>query len=211
MPLLLDWLFPRRCYFCRRPGGYFCPDCLPHLKFRSVRPPFNRFDGRLSFFRYHRGIKDAIHDLKFSFATSIVPELIPVLVSGLHTHYPQLLHYWQQEKFTIVPIPLHPHRQNWRGFNQSAILAESLSQNLNLGFSSDLLFRSRFAPPQTQLPQKSLRRANLVNSFVLNSSSNHPPANIILFDDVFTTGSTLTSAASVFPSQSRLWALTLAG
>ena len=211
MSLLLDWIFPRRCYLCGRPGSYFCPTCVSTLKFRSVKPPRDRLDGVLSLFRYHRGIKSAIKDLKFSFVTSIVPEISPVIVTGVKQNYPSLLKYWQENHFTLVPIPLHPYRHNWRGFNQSSLLAKSLASGLSLDYSEDLISRVRYTSPQSKLSRRSLRHQNTFHPFIYNSEFTLSIKNIILFDDVFTTGSTLASAADVFPQNYKIWGLTVAG
>lgn len=211
MSLILDLLYPRRCYGCGRPGFYLCSQCSAKLIYCSVKPhhPIG-FDGTLSLFHYHGPIKLAINDLKFKFVSDLVPEIASLIAAGLKTDYPHLLAYWRQSAFILIPVPLHPARARWRGFNQSELLALALSPLLNIPCSSDILFRHRSAPPQSLVKNKTLRRQNVDSAFSLNPEIT-PPPKIILFDDIATTGSTLSSALSVFSKSTEAWALTLAG
>jgi ComF family protein len=211
MSLILDWLFPRRCYGCGRSGYYLCSQCSQNIAHRSVKPNFPPgFDGTLSLFRYHGPIKSILSDLKFNFVSDLIPEMAALMAIGLKTDYPHLLKYWQQQKFALIPVPLHSSRCCWRGFNQSELLASALSPLINIPCLSDILFRTRQTPPQSLVKDKILRRQNIINCFGLNPKVSLPP-KIILVDDVATTGSTLISALSAFPSSTESWALTLAG
>lgn len=200
--MLLDLIFPRFCRSCRRPGRYLCLDCQSKLIVRSVKP-----HQRLALFRYHDPIKSLIHDLKFEFVSDLVPELSLLISRTLKSRFPHLLKYWQTEDFVLTPIPLHPRRLNWRGFNQSELLLKELSPLINLKFA-DLLVRSQDTIPQTKIKDKLKRHTNLKSSFTLKSK-NSPP-NIIIFDDVYTTGSTVKSAISCFPQDTNIWVLTIA-
>jgi ComF family protein len=211
MSFILDWLYPCSCYGCGRPGKYFCPQCTAKLIYCSIKPnhPIG-FDGTLSLFHYRGLIKSTINDLKFKFISDLVPELSALITTSLKEKYPHLLEYWRQSAFTLIPIPLHPSRSRWRGFNQSELLVSSLSLLLDIPCYTDILFRHRFSSPQSLVKNKTLRRQNISSAFSLHENT-IPPSKIILFDDVATTGSTLSSALSAFPKTTEAWALTIAG
>jgi predicted amidophosphoribosyltransferase len=148
------------------------------------------------------------------------------MAKSIKSKYPHLLAYWQQNNFILVPIPLHTHRFNWRGFNQSELICRELSLKLKLSFDSNILVRSINTIPQTTLKNKSLRRSNIESVFTLKKSfapltqggikrgfENDKWLNdkYILVDDVYTTGSTINSAKSVFSKNTELWTLTIAG
>lgn len=208
MSLFLDLLFPRVCYGCGRFGKYFCPRCLNKIPTKPIKITKLPFEGQLSLFRYTGLIKSAIHDLKYNFVTDLCGELASLSASRLKSNFPHLLQYWRENNFIFVSIPLHPSRQNWRGFNQSEILGQNIAKKLRIKFQ-DTLTRIKSTSSQTTFKNKSLRKANVSNIFKLISEN--IPQNLILFDDVSTTGSTLLSAASLFPPTSHLWTLTLAG
>lgn len=208
MSILLDFLFPRFCYGCGRPGFNLCSACVQSLSYHNLIPGQPPFEGVLSLFDYRPPVSSLIKQLKFKFITDLVDDIVSLSVTKLKSGYPNLLDYWRQNNFIFCPIPLHPRRLLWRGFNQSEIIGFKLSQSLGLKYDPNLLIRSKFTKPQSTLASGSyLRSLNVSGSFQLINPS---PPNLILFDDVSTTLSTLKSAAAIFPSQDHLWAFTLA-
>jgi len=112
----------------------------------------------------------------------------------------------------LVPIPLHPSRRRWRGFNQAELLGKMITANLDLPFAPDLLIRKKKTQPQFKLGKKS-RQQNLKNAFVV-SDSKFLILNFcfLLFDDVFSSGATLNEAAKTLKraGAKQVWGLTLA-
>ena len=213
MSLLLDLLFPRTCVGCGLVGHYLCQSCLDALVYKSIKPP-----DRLSLFRYHGAIKKMITDLKFNFVSDLVSEITNLIVHSLVNRYSHLLHYWQSNNYVLLPIPLHPSRHSWRGFNQSELICQKLSTELNLRCEPNLLIRVRNTIPQTSIKHNRLRRTKTKPYFVFvpPCQGRGDPATagwggFILFDDVYTTGSTIKSAISVFPKNTNIWTLTIAG
>ncbi|MEK7590278.1 MAG: ComF family protein [Patescibacteria group bacterium] len=96
----------------------------------------------------------------------------------------------------LVPIPLHPARERQRGFNQSFLLAEKLAENLNLTLANSLL-REKNTKPQAEIEDLKKRRENVVDCFIANNTGEIKGKNILLVDDVSTSGSTLNEAAKV--------------
>ncbi len=151
-----------------------------------------------------------VHDLKFEFVSDIIPELALLMSRTLKSKFPSLLKYWQEEQFVLVSIPLHQHRFNWRGFNQTELLVKELSPLIHLKYEN-LLIRTKDTTPQTSIKDKLSRHTNINSAFALN-----PPfeggtkGGYILVDDVYTTGSTMRSAISCLPENSDIWILTIA-
>lgn len=116
------------------------------------------------------------------------------------------------EKFLVIPVPLHWMRENWRGFNQSEILAHIVAEILDLQFTPKVLRRTRFTKPQTQLKQKD-RLENVRGIFALeqNVKEKIKGASFLLVDDVWTTGATLKECGKVLKRNgaTKVWALTL--
>jgi len=207
--MFLDILFPRRCYGCGKIGQYFCKKCAKDIFPLSLDPSGNR----LSLFKYNDTIRKAIIDLKYNFVTDIVDELTDISAKSIKSNYPHLLKYWQKNKFTIIPIPLHWTRRNWRSFNQSDLLASHIAKKLKINYISNLLIKTQNTAPQASFLHKISRTKNLNHAFIVNPPTGGKiPKNIIIFDDVYTTGATLKSAASIFKSKCHeIWFLTLAG
>jgi len=206
----LNLIFPKTCYGCGKSGRYLCLDCQSKLVVRSIKPP-----QRLALFRYHDPIKAIIHDLKFEFVSDLIPELALLMSRTLKSKFPHLLKFWQAGDYVLVPIPLHPHRSNWRGFNQSEALVKELSPLISLKYEN-LLVRTQDTIPQTSIKDKLSRHTNITHAFSMikclpaGRQGSMKNGKYILVDDVYTTGSTIKSAITCFPKDSDIWILTLA-
>lgn len=89
----------------------------------------------------------------------------------------------------IIPVPLHPSRMRARGFNQAALLAECLSKELQIPVGKNVVYRIRKTKPQKQLDDHE-REKNLKQAFGV-SRQWKAPRNVLLVDDIYTTGSTI--------------------
>lgn len=208
MPWVLDLLFPRKCYDCGKIGQYFCNSCRQQILINSLEPQSNR----LSLFKSQKGIKQAILDLKYNFVTDLVDELAELSADSIKGHYSHLWQFWQQNHYLMTAVPLHWWRYNWRSFNQADLLAKNIARRLKLDYRSDLLIKTRHTSPQARLQKRISRLKNVDHAFALNPSVKNQIGNLILFDDVYTTGSTLRSAAEVLKTYCQdIWFLTLAG
>lgn len=114
------------------------------------------------------------------------------------------------KKCLLIPVPLSTKRKRWRGFNQAEILARTLSINLNLEVNSQNLIRIKHKKPQAKLGEAE-RKINVTDCF---SWQGEPLTgrNVILIDDVVTTGATLNECAKVLKQAgaSQVWALVVA-
>lgn len=216
MSLLLDFIYPRSCCACGHLGAYLCPDCQSQVKLLSFVPSLanSKLDGHLPLFRYTFPLPSLIHDLKYKFVADLVPTLSQMSISSLRSNYPNIINYWHLHHFSLIPIPLNPFRQNWRGFNQSHLIGKNIATVLKLDYIPDLLIRQKYTQVQAHLNNHQQRSQNLDHAFILNPKYLLTfPANVLLFDDVYTTGSTLESAATILRAQGvrTIMALTLAG
>jgi ComF family protein len=91
----------------------------------------------------------------------------------------------------ILPVPLHKIRQRQRGFNQSTVLAKSLSQHFQLPLLVKNLIRIRPTDSQAGLKGRKERQKNVKNAFRVVNPDSLKDKHVILVDDVFTTGATV--------------------
>lgn len=94
----------------------------------------------------------------------------------------------------IIPIPLHKSRKRWRGYNQAEILAAKLAEKTGISLDTKVLRRIRRTNPQKQLDDRQ-RKKNIKGAFAVSRHLN--VENVVLIDDIYTTGSTLDEAAKV--------------
>jgi ComF family protein len=221
---LLDLVFPKACLGCGFSGSYVCPDCVAKVRLaQPICSYCNRasidglthvgcrkklcLDGLFSIWEYEGVIRKAILALKYKYATEIASLLNKLVVGRLKTPDSR---YLIPDSAMLVPIPLHWHRQNVRGFNQSVEIGKSISEAMNWKFMPDLLIKKQSTISQTEISGDE-RCQNLKGVFVLDSRFQIPDS-IILFDDVFTTGSTLKEATKVLKRAGveKVWGLTIA-
>lgn len=96
----------------------------------------------------------------------------------------------------IIPVPLHHSRHQERGYNQSELLAQGISQTLEIPVNNDALIRHTHTTTQTAKTRQQ-RWENVANAFCLPPTL-HPTIQdkrILLVDDLVTTGATLTASA----------------
>jgi ComF family protein len=108
----------------------------------------------------------------------------------------KIINYYNPPKFDcIVPVPIHKVRMRERGFNQSDFIAKGVSSQLGVPVADKLIKRARYTQTQTKL-SKDLRKSNLNDAFMpISKQTNITGQNILIVDDVFTTGSTINSVA----------------
>ncbi len=221
---LLELVFPASCVLCKKAGPALCADCLNEIDrpLRQMcplceqvttprgkvckrcqsrkRPPLDSLIVAGDY--QNKKLRQAVHLFKYKFIRDLAQPLGELAATGLTTG---LNESRSPLADFIVPIPLHPKRLRWRGFNQAELLAEEIrrhlkSKNFDLKLVNDLVIRQRYTPPQMKIADYAARQENLKNAFCLNEKHQanlHSWRNkkILLVDDVCTTGATLFNCA----------------
>jgi ComF family protein len=208
---LKELLFPVSCAGCGRvEGEMLCPECLLRLPLlpesrcarcasptplpvescRECRRHRPAVDATVALAAYRDPLRPVIHRLKYGNGRGLAPLLAALLFARLREER----RHAGIEAVTFVPM--HPRRERERGYNQARLLAEALA--LHLGREClPLLRRNRTAPPQTGLAHAE-RLANLRGCMEAGMEAvpeRVAAGGILLVDDVFTTGATLSECA----------------
>ncbi|MBP5642707.1 MAG: ComF family protein [Bacteroidales bacterium] len=93
----------------------------------------------------------------------------------------------------LIPIPLHPKKEKIRGYNQSHVIAEGISEIMNIPIAEQCLVRTVFTDTQTKKSREE-RWDNVKEIFEVINPSEMAGKHVLLIDDVLTTGATLMSA-----------------
>lgn len=200
----LLWIFfPELCAACSRPlfkGEEcictFCSFKLPRTNYHleSGNPVIRHFWGKIrvchatSYFHFGKGekVQQLIHQLKYK-GRQDVGQFIGKSM-GLE------LKSWMEHSDLIIPVPLHKDRLKKRGYNQSECFADGLSVGSGLPVNTSSLVRLRATETQTA-KHRFERYKNMENVFHVKEPDQVYGKNILLVDDVITTGSTLISCA----------------
>jgi len=206
---LLDLVYPPKCLVCgEMQPKYLCGECIaeialiePPVCARCGAPPQDgrciqcqgiefSFDSARAVGVYDGVLKEAIHQLKYSGHRVLGPVLGALLVEHLRGR-PDFI----RRIDCIVPVPIHRSRARRRGFNQSELLAQEVGWVFELPVLPQAIERHRPTRPQVDLPIEE-RSENVRGAFRVVRQDAVSGRILLLIDDVFTTGSTVDSAAS---------------
>ncbi|MCH2189057.1 hypothetical protein MK079_04500 [Candidatus Gracilibacteria bacterium] len=103
----------------------------------------------------------------------------------------------------FIPVPLHFLKKIKRGYNQSFLLADGLSETTGIPCRTDIIYRKKYTRQQSHLGKKE-RQENIKNAFVINKKYTDilDKKHIILVDDVVSTGATLNEIKNIIKQQS---------
>jgi ComF family protein len=215
---VLNLLFPQNCIFCsgdRREGGeYLCRNCFDDLGFIHSPICFDcgvpadisydypqeefvcgvcrqnpyKFDRARSLGHYDTVLRQLIHHFKYQKQLGVLSDIDRLLekyFSDFGEEYSDL---------TVSPIPLHFNKMRERGFDQAFLLARQVARALHAPLESALLKRVAVTSPQAT-KTKAERAQNIKGAFEVNRPEWVEGKNVLLVDDVFTTGATANEAA----------------
>lgn len=211
---LLEFFLPRLCLFCGAAVGEdaavaVCPECAGQIDWvasplcsccgavfasrdgadrvcgdcRTDPPPFTRARAAAV---YEDPAALAVKRFKFNRQMAFLP----------------VMQHWLQHPLCldlvaaadlIIPVPLHSKRLKQRGFNQALLLARAFPQ---ITVSREALVRVRHTIPQVELKPKE-RRDNVKDAFAVPDPAQVKGKNVLLIDDVYTTGATVAECAKV--------------
>jgi competence protein ComFC len=117
-----------------------------------------------------------------------------------------------QDSTLIIPVPLSKKRFLERGFNQAEVLAEILAKEAHLKVDRQSLARKVHTPQHRGVMDRKAREMSVQNAFVVNRPNLIKDENILLVDDVFTSGATLSNCAKALKQKGarRVYVLTVA-
>jgi ComF family protein len=183
------------CARCGKPDipSELCPACRASAPIIDSIRSLALFDGE---------IRHAIHALKYRRVAALAEPLGDALAR-----------FWLQSRRSahmLVPVPLHPQRRRERGYNQAELLARRIGRAAHLPLRPDALRRVRATTSQMTLDAAD-RKTNVADAFQSDAAIVRD-AEVLLIDDVCTTGATLDACAAALKQAgaSRVHGLTLA-
>lgn len=212
---LLELIYPKRCLLCDEVLPYntaatLCRPCKGNVMYLTMcicrkcgKPHIDPGDDlcydcskKEHFFRQGRGmwiyegdVKKAIHKYKYQHRKAQGKGF----ADELSQFYRQNT-AWDID--IITSVPLHPLKLKERSFNQSAYLATVFGQKLDIEVNNNLLIRIKNTKPQKDLTDLQ-RILNVENAFQMKSEYQCHNQNILILDDIYTTGSTIDNCAKV--------------
>lgn len=217
---IIHSIFPKYCLVCSLKIDeneifyYLCGKCFIKIRQVKIKPFENKYLSRVIYYGSYadKNLQLLIQAFKYRFIKTLS---IPLGYLQAHALEENGIEEFIKTKTIITFIPIHSLKERWRGFNQSEFLANYLSYHFSIPVIP-LLKRKYFTPAQASIIKK-YKNKNIKGVFYLNknflSLSELNNINIILVDDVFTTGSTMNEAGKVLykAGYKNIWGITIAG
>jgi len=199
---ILSIFFPIKCISCEKNGENLCLECLassPGVLRECEEWIFPFFDYR------DKTIKKAISLLKYGGKRSLARVFAEVMYGRIAEELADLNIMENFDNALLIPIPLSKKRLRERGFNQSLLIAQNLieiDERTNhilptLTLEKNVLIKPKETTHQAHIKNREERLKNIVGSFALKNENLIKDKNIILIDDVTTTGATLSEAKKI--------------
>jgi ComF family protein len=201
-----DFILPRFCCSCKTKlsadQDTICSNCLSKIQ-RSTSTRLKReFDRKFSdkkiisefyspfVFEKDKELQQAIHGLKYENKFPVGIFLGKVLASEIKINYTN----WQLD--LIIPIPLHHLKKAERGYNQAYYIAKGVGNTLKVKVSDRVVKRIKYTESQTTMNLNE-REENISGAFKIKNQKTVSGKNILLLDDVITTGATISECGNI--------------
>ena len=206
---ILNVVFPVNCISCGKEGSDLCINCLldsPPAERESASWIFPLFDYR------HIPIKKSIWLLKYKGKKKLAGIFAEIMYGKIIEELSELSALSNFREPILIPIPLSKRRFRERGYNQAELICKELTKldlNTNLRYSVDtklernfyfeknVLIKIKETEHQANIKNRRERLKNLSDSFFVKNPETVKGRNIILIDDVITTGATLNEAKKI--------------
>lgn len=210
----IDFILPPHCPICKKSlqnAHGLCPDCFAHIRF--ITPPLCHKCGRpfefqipeeplcgvcctkiplfkkaRAAFIYDSFSKELILPFKHGDKTELTPLLTTLMMTAGADIFP--------ETDIILAVPLHKIRLIKRKYNQAGLLAKALSERLHKPYLPHILIRHKATSSQGHM-RVAERKRNVSNAFKIQNPALIKGKNILLIDDVMTTGATLNECTKI--------------
>ena len=199
---ILDIIYPQVCGICGKVSSKsICNKCRARLKseFKFEMDDYTEdvqknFNEHYYFFKYENLIRQQILDLKFHEK----PYVYKTIMYFLKENKKDLKNLEKYDIIIVVPVSIS--RKKERGYNQSKLLAKEIAQIINVPVSDNIIKKAKDTVPQSTL-NKEQRLENAKNVYRVTNIKKVLNRNILILDDIYTTGSTVNECARVLIEQ----------
>lgn len=205
----VDFIWPPKCLICssglENHAEFICDECEKGIVL--LPPPKNEDSRKFMVGSYQNSLREAIHQFKYN-KKIVLRKYFSVLINDYIEKNNVL-----ENIDVIVPVPLFPAKKRERGFNQSEILANQIGEKWGLPVLPKNLCRIRWTEPQSELNHVQ-REKNIKGAFKLKNKNFIEGKNVLLVDDIVTTGATVNECSKVLRRDGKVknvFVLSLAG
>lgn len=197
VPYVLNLIYPPTCGICGKlDDDFLCKKCYKILEseaefgIEQYTDEDKIFDQHLYIFKYEGIIRKIILKYKFQDKAYLYKTFVNFLLKD--EKFFQILKSYD----TIVPVPISKKREKERGYNQSLLLAKEIANNTGLNLINNCLYKTKNIIEQSKL-NKEDRLKNIQGVYELRNYQVLKNKKILLLDDIYTTGSTVSECCRI--------------
>ena len=196
---ILSLIYPETCGICGKINSYsVCPKCNVKLKENietkimqeEIELQDRYFNELMYIFKYEGQIRNLILDYKFNEKTYLY-KMFSDIISKNEKIFENAKKY-----DTIIPVPISNKRFKERGYNQSELIAKEIAKKANLELLNNCLIKTKNIIEQSKL-KKDERKNNIKDVYELKNKNLINNKKVLLFDDIYTTGSTVNECSKI--------------
>ena len=191
----INLIYPNVCGICDKIcKSDLCKKCEIELnnvaKFKIDRYTDKNFEKHIYLFKYEGIIKERLIKFKFNEKPYIYKCFVKFLIKN--EKICKILKSYD----IIIPVPIHYNRKVSRGYNQSALIAKEIANNLEIKYNDKVLYKKVNNKPQST-KNKEDRIANVIGVYFIKKEDKILNKKVLLLDDIYTTGSTVNECSKI--------------
>ena len=193
--MILDLIYPPVCGICGKINkNNLCKKCEDKIKkyeINKIEEVKNKnFEYQIKVLKYEDIVRTKIIDYKFNEDSYLYKTFSKIIIKN------EKIYRFLKKYDIIICVPMHIKRKLQRGYNQTELIASEIARNTELEFQNKNLIKIKDTTKQSTLSKK-YRIENVKDAFKIKKADKLKNKKIILFDDIYTTGSTVNECSKV--------------
>ena len=192
---ILELIYPNVCGICGKIcKESLCKRCAIEIeKYEINLVNKNKkmyFNESMHIFKYNEMISQRLIEYKFQDKSYMYKTFAKIILKN------KKVCGFLEKYDIIIPVPIHKKRRLKRGYNQTELIAKEICKNISLELKTDVLIKQKNIKAQSEL-NKNERKQNIKNAFEIKNINEIIDKKILLFDDIYTTGSTVNECSKI--------------
>ena len=192
---ILELIYPNVCGICGKIcKESLCKRCAIEIKKYEINL-INKnkkmyFNESMHIFKYNEIIRQRLIEYKFQDKAYMYKTFAKIILKN------KKVCGFLEKYDIIIPVPIHKKRRLKRGYNQTELIAKEICKNISLELKTGVLIKQKNIVAQSEL-NKNERKQNIKNAFEIKNINEIIDKKILLFDDIYTTGSTVNECSRI--------------
>ena len=192
---ILELIYPNVCGICGKIcKESLCKRCAIEIKKYEINLVNKNkkmyFNESMHIFKYNEMIRQRLIEYKFQDKSYMYKTFAKIILKN------KKVCGFLEKYDIIIPVPIHKKRRLKRGYNQTELIAKEICKNISLELKTDVLIKQKNIKAQSEL-NKNERKQNIKNAFEIKNINEIIDKKILLFDDIYTTGSTVNECSKI--------------